>query len=1841
MTKKNIGSMKITATHPDHDATIKIDDRKDRAVVARFTAKKVGEYRCEVYYGKKHIQGSPFYVLVANPDGCKVDGSIPTVIPISHKTKFVVDTKDAGPGELSFSAESSGGESSTCLECELRVKSTDPTLQQVHIKGIHCGKCNFFLKWADYDLPGIPVEINVVDPQKCTFSCPLLSQGLIKQGESVEVEIDTSQGGNCKPKIVVKGPKAACVVDLSDGNDGQYSATFSPWEEGHHTLTITVGEAQIAGCPAKFEVVKPVDPSKIMVSGTGLKGAIANRRTSVTVFARESKLIERGVLTFDFRTTSSSSLKDVDYPEIDCNDNGNGTYNLSFIPRTTGVLQLNIQSEGFQVLGSPFNIHVRPEPNAKNCILSGKVIDNNLFAVIHEPVELTVDSTSAGTGSLRMSGVQPDHSQLRVFATEEHATQRTLHFLKFDPVTIGTHLVSIKWEGEDIPGVPLSITVIDPLKCSIEGPLPTYIKIGSSESMVVLTQDAGEAEIETCLSGTGLDAVCDRRDANSTTITLTAIEFGEAEVDVKFGGFSIPKVPFTVSVCDPSQCCVDTQGIESKSLFVGVPFHFSVSTTGAGRAKLQVRPVDTEHQYTLDLKNVSDDCYDVTCTAWNVGEHKLNIIFGQGSISGSPISFTVSDPKKCIVTGLPDPKHFIPIIGDPISFSVDYSQAGPGSIKCIATTPDGISEEIEATINDAVATMQYLPKQPGQLQLTLEFNGVSVLSDEWVGEVPDPTRFRVTPPKGYGKRRESVKFPITGLTEGTKDIVLKATHPDHNPTVTTEPGNDDGTVIAQFTPKHVGEYTIDATHAGQHIDGSPFMIAVTDPDGCQVLSPPPTAVHIGDTQSVSIDVSEAGPGEVVCHCEVLSGEMHIETEVKIDDDDGRSTIEFSTGAIGKVRLTVQWGGYDIPTATYDVSFVDSSQVTWSSQPNLLTEVATQGEKVCIDIDGRKGGQTVPEVRSVGSQSSFAVEVISNNDGTFTTYINTWQVGQNTVEISWGNHPIPNTPICFNVAKAIDARSITATGEGLKHAVTGTPATVLISAPEAGLLDRGLLSLTCKSTANGEDGDDENDAYLPSIDITDKGDGAYSASLIAAHEGTYYLNIVCDDQPIFGSPFTVIVHAAADASKCKAFGGALETSVSGLAVYDPVEFSVETTGAGYGQLSVSVKKPDGGKCRVYSLEENGARKLHHLKFDPDIVGHYFVDILWDNMHIPNSPFDFNVTDPSKCAVTGMPSSGGIVNISQSINFTVLTKEAGDSTPHVVVVQPGPSGDVTLSSDPSSPSIYEYTFTSTVLGTHLITIGFGGHNIPGSPFHFQVMDPTKFSITDINLKGKYALVCERVSFRVQGKAPQFGDLALVAHGPVADLNIEHLKQSDGSYTCSFVPIEPGSYEVYVEFAGRHVNGSPFTVLVADPSKCHILGKMTDTIQVGEPEEIVLKTRGAGAGEIEVYVDGENESDLLEYKIDNQGLDTFCVTLTGKKVCQTNLGIHWAGYSIPRAPFSFKICDANLCKAFGNVLMTKKGKAGEQVAFTVVTHRAGQAELTVKAKGPSALYNVDLKPIKEATYEASFTPWEIGEHSIDILWGPVHIPKSPFMISVANPMDRVVCNATGPGLKHAISNKPATFTIMSNEVGLLDKNALKISVIGVQSHAEVTVKDRNNGCYNVSYIAPTPGAYIASISFYDRQIPGSPFKINVVPGPDASKCRAYGPALHPNAMHIAGTPLELSVDCSEGGYGNLRIYVQGPNDYRPRIFMADDGKGVYSIKFDAMKSGKYFVVIAWAEKHIPGSPFKLKVHPAANASKVKVYGPGLTDGRLGDEGNYKLMMLQCNSILLYASAFMQQHK
>ncbi len=1815
LTKKNQKNVSLTAVHKEHNAAVKVDFGKDGQAVARFTAKQKGKYTIEAKCANTHIQGSPFTVQVANPEGCMIKGEVPAVLPVGQTRMFTVDTTSAGPGELTYAAQTATGDTSSCLGCEVRVKATAANAQQVVLKGLACAECEFVLKWAGYVVQGTPQKVVVVDPEKCAFLCPQAKSGSIKQGETVLVVVDTSKGGNCIPEVVAKGPKASYEVDLKSNKAGKFSATFNPWQDGEHTLEVYVGGVHVSESPVTFEVIKPIDPTKITITGSGTKQAIANRPAEVTVFARESKLFDKGILVYQF----TSKQEAVDVPKVECHDNGNGTYRLTYIPHAAGNLQLKFLSEGKAISGSPFSIQVRPEPNAKMCKISGIAVDDPDHShLLHDTVELTVDSTDAGCGALTVSANQPNGTPFSVFTRDEQVGNKSIHFLKFDAAMVGSHTVSVLWDKEHIPGSPYKIQVTDPSKCIIDGPTPRYMIVGRTNGLLIGTSGAGSGKLEVSLSSLNphppVKATIEEKSPENYQVNLSALEIGEAKVTITIGQQKVPKTPFTLSVCDPSQCSVDSETLKSMNVFVGVPFKFPVHTNDAGTAVLTVKPDDSEGQCTAEAKNMGSGKWEVSCTATTIGLQKLHIFYGEVPIPCSPATFTASDPKKCIVTGLH--KNYVATMGKPVPFSVDYSQAGKGELRAKMRLPDGSMEEVEREDRDGVAALTYTPKQPGQLELILEFNSRSILPSSWSCLVPDPSRFLVTPPSGYGKLKESVRFPITGVTETSRDISVSAIHGKYSFVVKTDPSDEPGVIIANFTAKEVGEYTVHVKHMDQHIDGSPFKVHVAHPNGCTIFGHIPKTVHIGERQHLNIDASNSGPGVLTCTTEVLSGEMVVASEVSKDEEENHK-LSISSETIGRARFTVKWAEHVIPQSPFEVSFLDAGNVKWSCQ-ELESGRVKQGETVEIQVDCKDAGESAPEMKAFGPKSSYNIETNDNQDGTFTMRFYPWQIGQNSVEILWGGRPILATPIVFEVVKAIEARAITASGEGLRNAIAGTPTKVKITTPEPGLLEQGILS--AKFILG--DTKDETDSETPCLEFTDREDGTYSLTYTVPVEGKYHLAITYEDHAIAGSPFTVLVHRAPSASHCRAFGGSLATKL-GLLVVDPIQFSVDTTDAGKGHLTVTATQPNERQIPVYALEETAAkRKLHHLKFDPEFIGHHTVNVLWEDEHISGSPFDFNVISPSKCKVKGLPLPNDIAQLGEGLQFTVIFKEAGhDVAPEVFASLPGEGELLTLRPTPLSNAIFGYEYTADMIGSTSITVQYGGHDVIGSPFNFQVIDASRLYITGLNLTGGYAYVCDPVTFNIVGQVPGDQRLMVAAHGPSSDPNVDVTEPENGLHVATFVPPESGSYEVYVECARVNVSGSPFTVNVADWSKCQVLGDLPATLQVGKPVEFVVKTRSAGAGDLSALLDHSADNPVIDCSIEKQGLDSFGVTLLGKRIGKVEeIELQWAGHNISECPFRVSVCDARQCKAYGQALKTKRGKVSESVTFTVVALHAGEGDLTVVPRGPSAQYNVDIRKTKEATYEVSFTPWEVGQNVVQVSWGGAAIPHSPFMINIESPTSSSVCNATGEGLTRAIAGEPASFTIISSEIGLLDKNAFKVTVFGpgVQSAAEVKITDNNNGTYTVQYTAPVAGGYIASISFYDRPIPGSPFKVNVVPGPDASKCRAYGPALHPNATNISGT-LEFYVDASKGGDGSLKVYIQGPNDYRPEVYIADDIKKRknYSIKFDAKKAGKYMIVVLWAKQHIPGSPFKLKVHQQPNAAKVKAYGPGLEGGATGDKG------------------------
>lgn len=506
------------------------------------------------------------------------------------------------------------------------------------------------------------------------------------------------------------------------------------------------------------------------------------------------------------------------------------------------------------------------------------------------------------------------------------------------------------------------------------------------------------------------------------------------------------------------------------------------------------------------------------------------------------------------------------------------------------------------------------------------------------------------------------------------------------------------------------------------------------------------------------------------------------------------------------------------------------------------------------------------------------------------------------------------------------------------------------------------------------------------------------------------------------------------------------------------------------------------------------------------------------------------------------------------------------------------------------------------------------------------PEEFVVRVPLLPDGAAIVKEPVSFSIEvtKEASELADeIKVKAHGPSSDINVS-LSSKGKNLEATFVPTESGSYEIFAVYQGNHIQGSPFSLPCADPSKCQVFGDIPSCLQVGEPQAMVVKTRGAGVGKLTCSFDETDDSStpLISSSLEDKGEDTQEVTLEPKAIGEALVDIKWSGRSIPSSPFKVDICDASKCTVSSDALESGEGKVGEPVSFTVDSKDAGSAKLTVHPRGPTANYSPEIKESDDDTHDISFTPWEVGPHLVDVMWGGAHVPGSPFSMNVTAVPDANTCSATGNGLKRAIAQVPTSFTILSPDKGLLKKkDGLEVKVTSENASATVNVEDNDDGSYKATYTAAEPGSYVVAIKYFQKHIPGSPFKLEVVPAPNAAMCHAHGPALHPNSLHIAGTPLDLYVDTQKAGFGELQVVIRGPNNSRPKVFMAND-KGVHSIKFDVRDAGRYYIYAWWSHMLIPGAPFKIRVHPSPDASQVKAYGPGLEDTmKVGDPGDFTI--------------------
>lgn len=198
---------------------------------------------------------------------------------------------------------------------------------------------------------------------------------------------------------------------------------------------------------------------------------------------------------------------------------------------------------------------------------------------------------------------------------------------------------------------------------------------------------------------------------------------------------------------------------------------------------------------------------------------------------------------------------------------------------------------------------------------------------------------------------------------------------------------------------------------------------------------------------------------------------------------------------------------------------------------------------------------------------------------------------------------------------------------------------------------------------------------------------------------------------------------------KAHGPGLEGGLVGR----PAEFTIDTKGAGTGGLGLTVEGPCEAKIEC-SDNGDGTCSVSYLPTKP---GEYLVNILFEAVHIPGSPFKADIEmpfDPSKVIATGPGLEHGKVGEAGLLH--VDCSEAGPGKLDMEAVSDaGSKADINVQDN--KDGTYAVTYVPLSAGMYTLKMKYGGEPVPNFPARVKVdpaVDTSKIQVFGPGIEGK---------------------------------------------------------------------------------------------------------------------------------------------------------------------------------------------------------------------------------------------------------------------------------------------------------------------------------------------------------------------------------------------------------------------------------------------------------------------------------------------------------------------------
>ncbi|XP_066158369.1 filamin-A isoform X3 [Euwallacea fornicatus] len=1370
----------------------------------------------------------------------------------------------------------------------------------------------------------------------------------------------------------------------------------------------------------------------------------------------------------------------------------------------------------------------------------------------------------------------------------------------------GQHKIYVKYSGRDVPKSPFLVKVEghagDPSKVTASGPglQQDGVFVNKATYFDISTKNAGRGVPEVVILDPSGNKNSVPVKVRQTTPDLWRCEYlscavGLHSVNIFFAGQPIPNSPFGVRISPASdyrKVKASGRGLQPTGVRVKDEADFNIYTEGAGEGVPEVQIIGPAGvKENCKITKVEGNIYHCAYHPLKEGRYRVMISFAGHEIHKSPFEVNVGPYKETLIQAY-GPGLSGGVVNYPALFTVETN----GETGALGFSIQGPSQaKIECHDNgDGSADVRYYPTAPGEYAVHILCDNEDIPKSPYISHVLPQTDYYPEKVEVYGEGVEpngpqkdvQTNFKIDTRKAGSAPLDVKVTQGNSKKVDVKLVEHADGIIEASYIPKNGDRHTVQVNYGGVAVKNSPYRVYVGEPpDAAKVLCFGPgveDGVKPGVPTHFNIDAREAGDGDL--DVRLINEDTRKDVPVKLTDNGDRTyTVDYEAPQPGNYSVSLDYGGLRVPTTPIKIKVepnVDVSKIKVDGlEPSVYVDSPTD---FLVDTRGIPKGNTddgkvtCTITNPSGAQTEKLVTALL--DGTYKVSYTPFEEGRHTIDIFYDNVPVPGSPFVVNVRRGCDAKKCIAYGPGLDNGVLNKPNIFTVETKGAGT---GGLSLAIEGPSEAK------------MTCKDNRDGSCSVEYVPTEPGEYDVAIRFADNHIPGSPFKVVVSPEQDASAVIVYGPGLEPNKCRSGI--PAKFKIDASKAAAAPVAVNILSDSAPIPRRPEIRDNGDG-IYEVTYIPPTEGTKLqAHILYDGKDIPNSPFPITVrpvVEPEKVKITGPAIADKGIPASIPTSVKIDTTDAGFGDLEVKVS--GPDGQ------PRPVKIHENgdgtvnaTFVPDDCGRYKLDVKYGGKEVPKTPIPIQayaIGNAEKCTITE----GLEKTLSSGESYCITVNTENAGNgevTCRIKSVNGSDLDINIVDNGDGTVSIYYTVEDAGEYTINIKFGGQTVPGGFYTFMaeesVRKTEKTTVSQtdsrKQTSSTQQSHTKQyrpvnlnnIPLPSTGghvtaevkmpSGNVDRPVIVDNHDGTVSINYEPREEGVHELAVKFNGEHV--------------QGSPYKFHVdsVSSGYVTAYGPGLT--HGVTGEPSNFTISTKGAGDGGLSMAVEGPSKA-EISCHDNKDGTVSVSYLPTAPGEYKISVRFGDKHIKGSPFFAKI-----------TGEGRKrNQISVGSCSEVSLPGKISDADIRSLNASIQAPSGLEEPCfLKRLASGNIGISFTPREVGEHVVSVKKMGTHITNSPFKINVCEREvgDAKKVKVQGSALKEGKTHVDNT---FTVDTRNAGFGGLSLSIEGPS--KAEIQCNDNSDGTLNISYKPTEPGYYIVNLKFADHHVDGSPFTVKV-------------------------------------------------